>query len=90
MSAFPKPSEAEGKITLSPAQRVEKRRELFNAQGGICAECGRAMVWEMGFMNSCTLDHIVPQPAGAKKRDNPDNLRAICWSDNFVKGSKRK
>lgn len=41
-------------------------------------------------MNSATLDHIKPQPAGCFKDDRDENLRIICWADNARKGSKRQ
>lgn len=86
-----KPHQQEGRVTLTDKQRAAKREELFIAQSGICAEkeCGQSMIWEPGFMNSASLDHITPQPAGCKKDDRDENLRIICWSCNSKKGSKR-
>lgn len=84
-----KPFQQENRITLTERQRAKKRRELYNSQFGICAECGQTMIWEPGFMNSASLDHITPQPAGCKKDDRDKNLRVICWADNAKKGSRR-
>lgn len=85
-----KPQQISGKITLTPKQRARKRLKLYRDQGARCAECGGWMIWESGFMNSATLDHITPQPAGCAKDDRDENLRLICWKDNYEKGSKRQ
>lgn len=84
-----KPHQKEGRITLTAKQRADKREELFIAQSGICLECNEGMTDIPGFMNSVTLDHKTPQPAGCKKDDRDENLRAICWRCNSIKGSKR-
>jgi HNH endonuclease len=47
------------------------------------------MILELGYFGSATLDHIRPEPAGCKKRDNDDNLRAVRYDCNSDKGSKR-
>ncbi len=87
---FLKPSQLEGKITLTPRQRAKKRLELFGKQGGICAcGCGKIMSWSQGSMDTATLEHIVPEPAGCPKRDNDDNLCVTRWECNVKKGSKR-
>lgn len=85
-----KPSQIEGKITLTLKERAAKRKQLYYAQGGICAcGCGRPMLLDAGYFGSATLDHITPEPAGCPKRDNDDNLRAIRWECNSKKGSRR-
>lgn len=89
MRAFPKPAELEGIVTLSKVQRAHKRQELFHKQRGRCAECGRKMSQESDRMDSCTLDHKEPQPMGHRKDDRDGNLRAVCFSCNAKKGSKR-
>lgn len=89
LRAFPKPAEIEGIITISPAKRAHKRNELFHKQRGKCAECGRKMSLEHDRMDSCTLDHIEPQPMGHAKNDADRNLRAVCWTCNAKKGSRR-
>lgn len=90
LPAFPKPSQLEGLITLTTKQRAEKRKALFVKQNGICAcGCGKPMSEEYGRMDSCTLEHIEPQPAGHAKNDRDDNLCATRWDHNVAKGSKR-
>ena len=85
-----KPHQLEQKITLTMEQRAEKRKQLFYKQGGLCAcGCGRRMILDSGYFGSATLDHIAPEPAGCKKRDNDDNLRAVRYDCNAVKGSRR-
>lgn len=84
-----KPHQQEGRITLTERQRREKREELFVAQCGMCLQCHIHMTDIAGFMNSATLDHITPQPAGCSKDDRDENLRVICWACNAKKGSQR-
>lgn len=85
-----KPNQIEGKVTLSPKQRAAKRLKLYREQGMLCAECGQFMVWQQGFFNTATLDHVKPEPAGCAKNDADDNLRVICWIENVEKGSRRQ
>ena len=89
LPAFPKPSQKEGKVALTPAQRRKKKAELFNRQKGRCAKCDCALTWRLGYNNTAELDHVKPEPMGAKKRDNDDNLCVLCWACNRDKGSKR-
>jgi len=90
LRAFPKPHEIEQIVSLTPKQRANKRRELFDQQCGICAcGCGRPMVWPQGQMDTCTVDHRVIRPAGCKKQDADFNLRALRWDCNVQKGSRR-
>jgi len=84
-----KPYQLEGRITLSPRERAKKRVQFYYAQRGLCADCSKGMSLQPDRMDSCTLDHIVPQPAGCKKDDRDDNLRAVCFECNAKKGSKR-
>lgn len=87
---FLKPSQIEGKITLTPKERAQKRFDLFVQQKGICADgCGKPMLLSLGSFDSATLDHIRPEPKGCPKRDNNDNLRVIRWECNMKKGSRR-
>ena len=86
---FPKPSQKEGKITLTPRQRRIKRDVLYTEQMGLCAECRCHMTLLPFHLNSAELDHIKPQPAGCKKDDNDDNLQVLCHDCNFRKGSRR-
>lgn len=87
---FPKPGQREGLITLTTKQRAEKRKALYLKQCGICAcGCGKRMSEEYGRMDSCTLEHITPQPAGHAKNDRDDNLEATRWDHNISKGSRR-
>ena len=87
--AFPKPSEREGKIVLTKAQERKKLDELCAKQNNCCARCGIIMVRGVDSLNTATLDHIKPEPAGCKKRGNDSNLEALCWLCNTQKGSKR-
>lgn len=87
MTMFPKPSA--GKVTLTPAQRKVKREKLFREQKGRCCYCECRMTLEPFLMNSCTLEHIVPEPAGCAKNDADSNLKAACFACNANKGSKR-
>lgn len=89
LPAFPKPHQAEGKVTLSPKERAKKRVELYYKQRGICADCGGTMTLQHDRMDSCTLDHIIPEPAGCPKNDADSNLRDVCFQCNSNKGSKR-
>lgn len=85
-----KPHQLEGKVTLTPKQRAQKRWELFEKQCGICAcGCGRPMCWLQGEMETATLEHIIPEPAGCPKRDNDDNLCVTRYECNMRKGSRR-
>jgi 5-methylcytosine-specific restriction endonuclease McrA len=86
---FQKPAAAEGKLTLSPAQRKLRLDALCRAQGGLCAICGRRMTREYGYLRTATLDHIKPQPAGCAKDDRPENHQAVCFECNAKKGSQR-
>jgi len=89
--AFPKPSEIEGKITLSPAKRRKLLDELCEKQKMKCCTCPAIMTREPGRMNTAELGHKNPQPMGCKKRDNLDNiLGAQCHRCNFERGSKRE
>jgi hypothetical protein len=91
MPAFPKPHQKENKQTLTPAQRKLKTLAMFRAQGGKCCTCGKWMTMEWGYFNSATFGHDQPQPMGAKKRDNEDNiLGAQCLTCQSLRGSKRK
>ena len=90
LRAFPKPSEASGRLVLSPKQRREFLNRFCEAQRLFCVTCGCRMTREVGCMNTATLAHRFPEPMGAKKRDNLDNLLgAQCWKCNFERGSKR-
>lgn len=90
MRAFPKPSEIEGKVTLSPEDRKQLKLGFFVRQKGRCCTCGERMTLEFGYPNTATLGHKNPEPMGAAKRDNPDNiLGAQCFKCNFERGSKR-
>lgn len=77
MRAFPKPSEVENHVHLTPDERRAKRKELYMAQFGMCACCGEPMSPYPGRMDSCTLDHIEPQPMGHSKNDADSNLQAL-------------
>ena len=90
LPAFPKPSQREGKITLTPRQRRIKLYRFCEAQGMKCCYCGCSMTIEPYMMNTATLSHRNPEPMGAKKRDNDDNLDgAACFRCNNDRGSKR-
>ena len=89
MRSFPKPSEIEDKITLTPKQRAAKLQELCARQNWRCANCKREMRMQWGWLDSAELDHRKPEPMGCKKRDNDDNLQALCATCNGIKGSKR-
>jgi hypothetical protein len=85
-----KPNQLEGKTTLTPKQRAEKRKELFKKQRGICAcGCGQQMSDDHGYFSSATLEHVIPEPMGCKKNDNDSNLAAFRWDCNVNKGSRR-
>ena len=88
-SAFPKPSELEGKVTLSTGKRRKKLDELCAKQNMLCAISGKRMTRTQGLWNTATLDHRRVQPAGCKKDDRDSNLQAVCWKENFEKGSRR-
>lgn len=90
LRAFQKPSEIEGIVTLTPKQKAVKRRCLFDLQCGVCAcGCGRPMSWSVGQMDSATLEHITPRPAGCKKQDADFNLQCFRFDCNSNKGSRR-
>lgn len=55
------------------------RQELFFAQDGICAICGKLMTRER-----CTLDHVVARGLGGT--DAFGNLVVTCWQCNNDKG----
>lgn len=87
---FAKPKDIEGKVTLSPAQRRALKDKLYAQQNGFCCTCGRPMVKLAGYPNTATLGHRNPEPMGAAKRDNDDNILGCqCWSCNTQRGSKR-
>lgn len=96
LPAFPKPGQLEGIVTLTQAQRANKRQELYHRQCGMCAcgpdskGCGRKMSRTVGEMDSAELDHITPQPAGCKKQDADFNLRCVRRDCNSKKGSQRE
>lgn len=85
-----KPSEAEGKVTLSVRERREKKLELYEKQGWRCAQCGCRLHLELGRWNTAELDHIRPQPMGCAKDDRESNLQVLCHRCNAEKGSQRK
>lgn len=88
--AFPKPSEIEGKVTLSPEDRKRMKLGFFVAQKGRCCTCGDRMTLEAGYPNTATLGHKNPQPMGCAKDDRLENLLgAQCWKCNTERGSKR-
>lgn len=90
-SGFALPKTNAGKITLTPAQRARLLDELCEKQQMLCCTCHCRMTREMGFNCTATLGHDQPEPMGAKKRDNLDNiLGAQCWKCNYKRGSKRK
>ena len=90
MRAFPKPSEREGKQTLSPKQRKALLDAHCEKQGMRCITCSQPMTRKPYHMNTATLGHRNPQPAGCKKDDRPANiLGAQCWKCNYEQGSKR-
>ena len=90
MRAFPKPAEVERLETKTPLQRRATRLTLYLKQGGICAcGCNRSMTLESDRMDSCTLDHRMPNKMGCRKQDADHNLRALRWDCNSAKGSKR-
>lgn len=89
-SAFPKPKDRERRVTLSRTERRDLLNALYSRQDARCAVCGVRMTREYGEMRCATLGHRRPEPMGAKKRDNPDNIiGAICWCCNFQQGSRR-
>ena len=89
MLPFAKPRDREGKLTLTPVARRQKRLELYCTQGKRCAECGCWMTLTPDCMNTATLDHKRPQPAGCAKDDRDENLQCLCWKCNTEKGSRR-
>lgn len=90
LRAFPKPHELEGIVTLTEAEKREKRKELFREQRGRCAcGCGRSMTMDLDVMATATIDHYTPNKMGCRKQDAEFNLRLIRWDCNSEKGSKR-
>lgn len=85
-----KPWQIEGRVRLTKAQERKKLDALCASQNMLCAECGQPMTREQGHFRTATLDHITPQPAGCFKDGSDSNLRAICWIENYLKGSKRQ
>lgn len=86
---FPKPKAIEGKVTLSVAERRDKRIELCIRQNWRCAYCGTIMSRNQGNFRSPELDHISPEPAGCSKNDVESNLQVLCHACNSQKGSSR-
>ncbi len=90
MLPFDKPSVREGRVSLSPKQRKALLDRFCAKQAMLCVTCNCRMTREVGVMNTATLGHRNPQPAGCKKDDRPENLLgAQCWSCNTKRGSKR-
>ena len=90
LPAFPKPKDLEGKVTLTAKQRSELLDAFCEKQQTKCCRCRCEMIREAGHMNTATLGHRRPEPMGARKRDNPDNIEgALCWKCNYEQGSKR-
>ena len=56
------------------------------AQGGICAgACKKPIPFDFA-----TADHIKPRGMGGGSRDDrQENIQAMCWWCNSLKGSKR-
>jgi hypothetical protein len=88
--ALPKPAEREGRETLTASQRRECKLKHFRKQKGKCCSCGRPMTLEPGWLNTATLGHRNPQPAGCSKDDRPENILGCqCFLCNAKQGSKR-
>jgi len=88
--AFPKPKDVEHKLTLSPDARRKKLDKFCEAQKMRCVTCQCRMTREPYRLNTATLGHRNPQPAGCAKDDSDDNLLgAQCFKCNAERGSKR-
>lgn len=91
LRAFPKPSEIEGRQTLSAEKKRRLRFKLFHDQKGYCGcGCGQRMSIESDRLDTATLEHFSPNKMGCKKDDGPKNVFSVWrWDCNFKKGSKR-
>lgn len=87
---YPKPRDKEGRVTLSAKERRALLDEFCAKQNMRCVTCNCRMTREPDQMNTASLGHKDPQPAGCRKRDNPDNIiGAQCIRCNFIRGSRR-
>jgi hypothetical protein len=89
MRAFPKPSEIEQRVTLTPKQEREQLRRKIEEQRWLCWYCDEQMNVLVGHMKMATRDHITPQPRSCSKDSSDRNVVACCWACNYAKGSQR-
>jgi 5-methylcytosine-specific restriction endonuclease McrA len=59
-----------------------RKRKAWEAQGGLCAICGRYVSWE-----ECEADHI--RPRSLRRDDRQDNIQAVHHLCNAAKGSQQ-
>ena len=64
---------------------LARRRIAWNLQKGICTICHERLPWEQA-----TTDHVKPRKMGGGERDDrEENLAAVHWQCNSLKGSRR-
>ena len=67
----------------------QRRRDLYDAQGGLCHICGKEMrrspAKKRGDTRGFTLDHIIPRAYGARKNKN---VLLAHWQCNNARGHK--
>ena len=75
--AYPKPKDAEGRITLGPYEYRKLRLQVYAEQDKCCAHCGRQMYRP----TDGELHHISPRKMGGGSRDDSRaNIEMICKS----------
>ena len=71
---------------MKKINRKPKIRKLFNEQGGKCAYCHVDMTLDLGYDNTATIDHVIPQKI--MKISNEFNEVASCLKCNQDKSDK--
>jgi hypothetical protein len=97
--ATPEQVVAMARGTLAPGPRLRKRKRSYRkerenlirrweSQGRdlLCHWCSDTMTVQPGYLNSVTLEHIVPLAAGG--RDVPTNHTLACVVCNCARGGK--
>lgn len=75
-----------GRRGNGPIALPKKRIQLGIAQGWRCHWCQQACREDVGWLNSATLDHIVPRCQGGP--NEPWNLVMSCQRCNTAKGNR--
>ncbi len=61
---------------LTPLEKEDKRRAVYERDHHQCVVCHRWVIWEDGFWNSMHLDHIKPRGSGGTW--GLENLQTLC------------